>query len=569
MVTFSKRTKRLNALLLIAIFFIALFGTFSLLIPSGVRAASTFTPAGGSGTSTNPYLISNNTQLKSLADYTNSGGTTSGKYYKLTADITLSSTYTPIGNASNKFKGNFDGGGHNIYSLNLSGTSGTTLGFFGYIDGATIKNIYLRSGSITNTYDTGALIGSASGSITIENCRNYGVSVTYPSSGTSAGQMGIGGLIGWAHWASGNISSCCNYATVCGYAINPYVGGIVGKFTGSISKCCNNGYIYAGTSKASETTHAGGICGYTSGSIEDCYNMVSVNAYAKATDSTGSSGTNYTLKLTTEPAYSGGICGGGASSISRCYNTGSIRGGLIKNVYTIECEVASAEHKESWSAHGYSGANYYAWTEILSGTITVYSKLNYNEIQPGLTSSSCYSADKISLLRRNLSFSLSSKMKYKWSISGGVYNPADTSTIDTGFSNAQTKDIYLSNFQISGSSTKGITSQVVSDLSGTTRSKEYNVVSNLNYTFNHSKTALSLSASYTLKTSYSSSTSKSVNIFSVTLDKSLGFTEVSSDADIKSKSMGTNWTKSSKINNGYPHLKSMYWEDNTSTPTQS
>ena len=257
MVTFSKCTNRLNALLLIAIFFIALFGTINLLIPSSVRAASTFTPAGGSGTSSNPYLISNQTQLNSLAGYVNSGGATSGKYYKLTADITLSSTYTPIGTSSYKFKGNFDGGGHNISSLNLSGTSGTTLGFFGYIDGATIKNIYLRSGSITNTYDTGALVGSASGSITIENCRNYGVSVTYPSSGTSSGQMGLGGLVGWASSASGTISNCCNFATVSNYSINPYAGGIVGKYAGSVKKCYNKGTIVAGGSSNSSESYAG------------------------------------------------------------------------------------------------------------------------------------------------------------------------------------------------------------------------------------------------------------------------------------------------------------------------
>jgi hypothetical protein len=47
---------------------------------------------GGSGTESDPYLISNGAQLAKLAQDVNGGNNYSGKYFRLTADIMLNNT---------------------------------------------------------------------------------------------------------------------------------------------------------------------------------------------------------------------------------------------------------------------------------------------------------------------------------------------------------------------------------------------------------------------------------------------------------------------------------------------
>ena len=80
---------------------------------SGVRATSF---AGGSGTSSSPYLISTPAQLGYLCYLINSSRSSSykSKYYKLTADLNMNANYwIPIGyeSTSYAFTGNFDGDG--------------------------------------------------------------------------------------------------------------------------------------------------------------------------------------------------------------------------------------------------------------------------------------------------------------------------------------------------------------------------------------------------------------------------------------------------------------------------
>lgn len=66
---------------------------------------------GGTGTSSNPYQIATKAQLDYFrTDVAN--GNVSGKYYKLTANISYNSNpFTSIGTVNRPFNGNFDGGG--------------------------------------------------------------------------------------------------------------------------------------------------------------------------------------------------------------------------------------------------------------------------------------------------------------------------------------------------------------------------------------------------------------------------------------------------------------------------
>ena len=84
--------------------------------------SSKFIQLDGDGTQESPFLIKSAADLAVLRDYTNqtSEGTT-GKYFKLTRDINLGDycgegrgDWTPIGNSSYPFRGNFDGDNHTI-----------------------------------------------------------------------------------------------------------------------------------------------------------------------------------------------------------------------------------------------------------------------------------------------------------------------------------------------------------------------------------------------------------------------------------------------------------------------
>ena len=127
----------------------------SALAAEGVAPAWNGIPAtsfsGGSGTESDPYLISNGGELAYLAQKVNESNSTSnpyrGAWYRLTADIDLGNQeWTPIGwNASAPyyFCGTFIGGGHTISHLKISGNVNYA-GLFGSLANASICNLTLR-----------------------------------------------------------------------------------------------------------------------------------------------------------------------------------------------------------------------------------------------------------------------------------------------------------------------------------------------------------------------------------------------------------------------------------------
>src|SRR5690606_36027334 len=116
--------------------------------------AQTF--GGGSGNSaSDPYLISTKAHLDSLAIYVNRANsplTFSGKYFRMDTNINMTGSFTPIGKVTFQwgnitaiypFQGNFNGNGHKIKNLTISGDN--YIGLFGYIQNATIENIGIDS----------------------------------------------------------------------------------------------------------------------------------------------------------------------------------------------------------------------------------------------------------------------------------------------------------------------------------------------------------------------------------------------------------------------------------------
>ena len=105
----------------------------------------------GSGTSSDPYLISSDEDLLNFATAVNAGNDFSGNFFQQTADIDLvdsqifPSGFTPIGgfDGSKPFSGTYDGGGHSISKMMING-SGMVAMFSNLHDGC-VKNLNLEN----------------------------------------------------------------------------------------------------------------------------------------------------------------------------------------------------------------------------------------------------------------------------------------------------------------------------------------------------------------------------------------------------------------------------------------
>ena len=149
------------------------------------------------GSESNPYIIGTRDQLVTLSNIvrgvtnaTNSQYTSDvykyvkgtiasygGAYFKLARSLTSIGNITPIGTSSNVFSATFDGNNKTISGLNIS-VAGNNVGLFGYISGATIKNLTVN-GSVKGSQYVGGVVGYALNS-TIENVtNNASISSTY------------------------------------------------------------------------------------------------------------------------------------------------------------------------------------------------------------------------------------------------------------------------------------------------------------------------------------------------------------------------------------------------------
>lgn len=149
------------------------------------------------GSESNPYIIGTRDQLVTLSNIvrgatnaTNSWYTSDvykyvkgtiasygGAYFKLARSIASIGNITPIGTISNVFAATFDGNNNNLSGLNIS-VAGNNIGLFGYISGATIKNLTVN-GSVKGSSNVGGVVGYALNS-TIENVtNNASISSTY------------------------------------------------------------------------------------------------------------------------------------------------------------------------------------------------------------------------------------------------------------------------------------------------------------------------------------------------------------------------------------------------------
>lgn len=152
------------------------------------------------------FVLANAAELAGLAELVAAGNTFEGKTIKLEGNIDLKPlvaglSFTPIGSSTTDvpFKGTFDGAGNTISNMYQSGWdfgyewgSYGSLGLFGVIDGATIKNVNIKGfDACVEGGDIAGIAGSATGTCVFEN-------ITIEDSTFGTYNNGIGGIIGWS-----------------------------------------------------------------------------------------------------------------------------------------------------------------------------------------------------------------------------------------------------------------------------------------------------------------------------------------------------------------------------------
>ena len=218
----------------------------------------------GEGTEAEPYLINNEFEWRSFAAYVNNGNNYSGKFVRLTDDITASKT---VGQRDdNPFSGTFLGNNHTITANIVSTTTGTGVNEqgvapFHYIKNATIKNLTVGGTIASASYHTAGLVGFADGTNLIEGCA---VTATINVSSNYAG-----GIVGHGQNSTTTIRGCAFTGTINGVGGNrSNIGGIWGWSTSgtpTLEYC-----LEAGTYTGIASMHPMGLQG-GSGTITGCY----------------------------------------------------------------------------------------------------------------------------------------------------------------------------------------------------------------------------------------------------------------------------------------------------------
>lgn len=184
-------------------------------------------------------------------------------------DIEAERPLRPIGDPQSMFQGVFDGRGHVISNLRLTG-DGEFRGLFGVIgERGAVKNLTLRRMRAVGERYTGAVAAYSAGSVVdcrVEDSRIVGRSEE--AYGTATG--GVVGL------SCGRIEGCVGYGTVVAACRN--VGGIVGsQCAGAVEGCVGLNDV---RSRENGRALAGGIAGsvQTGGTVRRCIDAGDVRA---------------------------------------------------------------------------------------------------------------------------------------------------------------------------------------------------------------------------------------------------------------------------------------------------
>ena len=252
--------------------------------------------------------------LNRLADNCRLDSWSQGRTVSLDADIALDGTdFSGIPS----FGGTFQGNGHTISGLSLSGKASFAGLFRTVQETGTVKNLNV-SGSLDMTGN------EAAGGIAAVN---YGTITGCSFSGSISGDTCVGGIVG-TNQLLGSILNCSSAGSVTG---GKMTGGIVGNHQGLAVGCTNTAYVntaqtdktvsvqdisidttldlsrFTTTEAPTAATDMGGIAGYSTGVIRECENTAAI----------GYPHVGYNV---------GGIAGRSCGYIVSCQNSGSVYG---------------------------------------------------------------------------------------------------------------------------------------------------------------------------------------------------------------------------------------------------
>ena len=332
----------------------------------------------GTGTKLSPYIVLNAEQLARLSFVVNASEKAySGKYLKLGADIFLNKgavinekgalvadstklhKWTPIGNSSVSFDGNFDGDGHTVSGMFINTTS-THNGLFGNSQG-TVQNLTVDNSWVYGGKYTAGVVGQNVGSVLYalnrssvsgkDECiggvigqssqKNYSANSIIKNAineGFIIGNKNVGGVVGCATYVT--VDGAENIAPIEGYG---YVGGIFGGIGRSSKNDVKN---LKNSGKIIGKHFVGGVAGHCGGYGLDINSNRETSSYYCSNASSWLCGTfaqaaNYAT--VSGKYYVGGVlgvaCGG---SIDLLSNVADVDG-----VYGIAGVVGSAAYVKS------------------------------------------------------------------------------------------------------------------------------------------------------------------------------------------------------------------------------
>lgn len=413
--------KRFLALVLTVALIVSLcpLGTFSLTASAaGVGSGNTTEFAGGSGTASDPYLISTKEHLNNVRMYLSA-------HFKMLNDLTFDGSdflyggdffnngigWKPIGT----FKGVFDGNNCTISNLYVD-TATDNIGLFSYVKNGTVKNVRLSNAFISGKKYVGGICGYLEATpdhkASLSNCyvdgeikaQEYAGGICGYSKDSRAWNT-TGGLNPTSYRTFGIISieKCYNDAAV---SANDFSAGILTTSYGadcSVYSCVNSGNIFSEGFSGGIVSYLTGVDDYSTGynsltgsyvryycdylSLNNCYNNGRIQGM-----------------------YAGGIAGGATSStrsdvyggISKSYNVGELIGtttdGIIAKIGSCKVNLCYSSSKQTeeelqkvstyvdWdfdSTWSMGGSKEYVYPELqhftLQGTVAIDGTVAYGQ----------------------------------------------------------------------------------------------------------------------------------------------------------------------------------------------
>ena len=484
-----------------------------------------------------------------------------------------------------------------------------------------ISNVYIKSGSVvgkignntTKSY-IGGIVGFMQGTKSnIENCHNNATIKNGTHMGGIVGNVDSGTVTQCINNGEIIIDETINlgtysifeYVFIKGKVFNLYCGGIAGYYKGEniLSLCINraslttkilqkinlNNGISLTVMSLSNATEimVGGIVGYSSKSIDKCFNTGEIKG-----------GDDYN-----KTTYVGGIAGKSLNTISNCYNTGNLicKSRPIKNNQSIENTNTEIECLKVFRVHSPLGHRD-CWLRIWTGSykedntkdISQYDNATtYNSFAGGIVGYSQYGVvnsynignitanyDKHSIRKMLTAEIWYSEIAFGYRKSDTIiFNfTVDLPTNISGINGNRKIDDkncyenkvfnYSANTYMDGylnwtenKTLKNVTTYIYdgmisSNLFGTTGLAETRSFSRISYSNNQLKCKAWMKNSAEGSESTGSQAQERYVI-----DKTIIFyKKKSSQSKPSASALGsTVWASNSKINNGYPYLKDLYW----------